>query len=419
MKKNKIRFLCLFLVSVNFLVSCAGSGTEKQSKVSATPWETTKETENTGGDVTSISADDAFTRAEQILKDMSLDEKIGQLFIVNLELLDTSKGSYYNFTKINKKIKQAMTMYPVGGVILQSKNIETPEQLKKLISDLQAASPHTPLYIATEEAGGTNSIFAGNSNLRGTVFPSYYELGHNKSMEEIEQIGTTVGNELKDFGFNLNLAPTADVGDEEKNPSYVSQCFSTEADKVESCVSSIITGMDNAGMGTVLRTFPGLGSVQGKIGQELVNNDNSLTHMREVDFLPFQAGIDAGADCIMVSNTAVSKITQNTAPASMSELIIEGIIREELGFEGVVMTDSMNCPVITENYSADEAALQVLVAGVDVILMPENLDTAFQGIKKAVINQSLDMRVLNAAVLRILQNKIQQGIITLDESDAP
>ena len=121
----------------------------------------------------------------------------------------------------------------------------------------------------------------------------------------------------------------------------------------------------------------------------------------------------------MVSNTAVSKITQNTAPASMSELIIEGIIREELGFEGVVMTDSMNCPVITENYSADEAALQVLVAGVDVILMPENLDTAFQGIKKAVINQSLDMRVLNAAVLRILQNKIQQGIITLDESDAP
>lgn len=415
MKKRTIALFCLLFVQV-LLCSCSENKEGQSNENLATPWQAEKTEEPVKeGEKKPISEADAFTAAEKYLKQMSLEQKIGQLFFVNLELLDESKGSYENFTKITKKMKSSMKKYPIGGVVLMSKNIETKDQIMRLVNDLQSASDEVPLYIATEEAGGKRSVFANNENLRCTVLPSYRELGQTKMPEELLEAARTMGSELKGLGFNLNLAPVADIADEIKNPSYADNCFSDDKDITSKMVKNMVTGLRQSGVGTVLKHFPGIGSVPGRIGQEFVNDDISLMHMRENDFIPFQAGISVGTDMILVTNAAVTKITQNTVPACMSELIIEGILRDELGFDGIIITDALNVPIITSNYTSDKAVLQALAAGTDMILMPEDLEKSFKAVKEAVIDHSFDMKVLNAAVFRIIQNKIKQGILTLEE----
>lgn len=410
MKRYILYFLCL-VVGIVVLTGCretkgnTGSTGNKATASNSVP-EQKEEPEV-------VSEEKAQAYAETILKDMSLDEKIGQMMIVDLTSLDVRKKKK-PITTVTKSIEEQLKKYPVGGVVLLPENMKDKEQTVELVQNLQKCSNYYPFYIAVTEEWGDKSVFAQNEKLEGTVYPTLSEISLTKTFDEIYKMGQTTASELKELGINLNLAPVADVSNGIKNAQYAKYCFSDDGDEVADYIEQAVRGMRDGGICTTLTHFPGIGSVADDYKTVLADNDSGLTRLRDVDFTPFSAGIEAGTDAVMVSHVSVSKVTQNDTPASMSELIITGILRDELEFDGIILSDMLNSPVITEKYEPGKEVLQAIQAGVDIVLQPANIEKAFAVVREAVSNRSLDEKVLNEAVMRILKNKIQRGIIEID-----
>lgn len=351
--------------------------------------------------------------SKDILNNLTLEEKIGQLFIVNFENLDNSKGSYYEFRKITNKMKKNMQKYHIGGVIFFSRNIENIEQTKIFIQKLQENS-RVPLFISVDEEGGDVARIANNSNMNTTKFPTMEEIGANEEPKYAYEMGLTIGSEIKELGFNLDFAPVADVRTNEKNTEIGNRSFGSDEKKVSKMVSNVVKGLQEKGVSSTLKHFPGQGSTEGDTHQEAVNLESDLMKLRAVDFLPFQSGVKAGADFIMVSHISVSRVSGTTEPASLCSTVMERMVREELGFNGIVITDAMDMKAITKKYSAKEAAVKAVTAGADMILMPEDLEQAYNGIMEAVKSGDISGKEIDKSVKKIIQTKIRRGVITGD-----
>lgn len=351
--------------------------------------------------------------SKDILNNMTLEEKIGQMFIVNFENLDSSKGSYYEFRKITNKMKKNMQKYHIGGVIFFSRNIENIEQTKLFIQNLQENS-RIPLFISVDEEGGDVARIANNPNMNTTKFPSMEQVGANEEPKYAYEMGKTIGSEIKELGFNLDFAPVADVRTNEKNTEIGNRSFGSDEKKVSKMVSNEVKGLQEQGVSATLKHFPGQGSTSGDTHQEAVNLESDLMKLRVLDFLPFQAGVKAGADFIMVSHISVSRVSGTTEPASLCSTVMKRMVREELGFNGIVITDAMDMKAITNKYSAKEAAVKAVTAGADMILMPDNLEQAYNGIMEAVKSGDITEKQIDDSVKKIIQTKIRRGVITGD-----
>ncbi len=371
--------------------------------------------------------EEALELADEYLSKMSLEEKVGQVFMLNLEQLDRRKGNYYEFRKCTKTMQKNIAKYHVGGVILFSRNIHGRKQLTKMTSGLQEAD-RTPLFIAVDEEGGRVARIASNKKMKTTVFPSAEQIGKSKDDEYTYEMGKTIGSEIKELGFNVDFAPVADVKTSELNEEIGNRSFGSDPEQVSEHVSAFIQGLDKVGICGAVKHFPGQGSSKGDTHVGSVDIDSSITRLRKTDFVPFEAGIAAGADFAMVSHISVSKVTESAEPASMSELIMQTILREELGFQKIIVTDAFDMASIVEHYTSAEAALNAFKGGADLILMPEDFEEAYQAIFSAVTDGTIEMGRLDASVLRILAVKIQRGFITkeqvksaekLTESEAP
>lgn len=350
---------------------------------------------------------------KEILDRMTLEEKIGQLFLVNFELLDDSRGNFFEYTKVTKKIRENLEKYKVGGVVFFSRNIETIEQTTKFINKLQRLS-NVPLFIAVDEEGGDVARIANNKNMRTTKFPSMEEIGAEKDEEYAYHMGQTIGQEIKELGFNLNFAPVADVKTNEQNIEIGNRSFGSDAKLVASMVEQVVTGMQENNVSATLKHFPGNGDSSKDSHEGAVNIDSDVKRLRKVDFVPFKAGIKAGADMIMVSHVSIARVTGNTVPASLTELVMKDILRTELGFDGIVITDAMNMKSITERYTTAEASVKAVKAGADIVLMPENLQEAYQAVYDAIVSEDITLEELDERVERIISLKIERGVILSD-----
>lgn len=348
--------------------------------------------------------------AGAIVEKMSLEEKIGQMFIVNLEQLDNSHGNYYEFRKFTDEMKNTLENYKIGGVILFARNIESIDQTKELISNLQGNAP-IPLFVSVDEEGGDVARVGNNSNMRTTTFPPMEEVGKNEDEEYAYNMGKTIASEIKELGFNLDFAPVADVKTNEYNTEIGNRAFGSDAKLVSKFVKQVVKGIQGQGISATLKHFPGHGSTTGDSHNTPVNADTDLLSLRSREFKPFKAGIDAGADFVMVSHISISKVTENTVPASMSTVVIQNMLREELNFKGVVITDGMDMGAVTEKYDADEAAVNCIKAGVDIVLMSTDVKDAYNAVKKAVENGEIEEKSIDESVHRILEVKIKRGII--------
>ena len=333
--------------------------------------------------------EDAVSLAAKYLEHMTLEEKVGQIFMVNLEQLDTRKGSYYEFKKCNKVMQENIAKYHVGGVILFSRNIAKRKQTVKMNQKFLNAD-RTPLFIAVDEEGGRVARIASNPKMKTTSFPSAEEIGKTKDDEYTYEMGKTIGAEIKALGFNVDFAPVADVKTSELNEEIGDRSFGSDPQKVSDYVSAFIQGLDKVGISGTVKHFPGQGSSSGDTHKESVDIDSSITRLRKTDFVPFQAGIAAGADFAMVSHISVSKVTETSTPATMSELIMQTILREELGFEKIIITDALDMSSITDYYSSAEAAYNAFKAGADIILMPVNFEEAYQEILTKVQDGTIE-----------------------------
>lgn len=361
--------------------------------------------------------EEAVEAALHYMSRMTLEEKVGQLFVVNLEQLDNSKGNYYEFQKVTKKMKKTLEQYPVGGVILFSRNLSKRKQVAKLNRRLQKNSK-IPLFVSVDEEGGTVARVASNEKLKTTKFPSAEQIGQTEDDEYVYEMGKTIGGDIKKLGFNVDFAPVADVKTSELNMEIGDRSFGDDAEKVAQFVSAFVQGLEKENISATVKHFPGQGSSNGDTHIGSVDIDSSIASLRKTDFVPFEAGIAAGADFVMVSHISVSKVTETAEPASMSELIMQTILREELGFEKIIITDAFDMASITDNYTSAEAAVEAIKSGADIVLMPQNYKEAYEAVLNKVKDGTFSEEKINDSVIRILAVKIQRNLITQEQIEA-
>ncbi|MCD7771539.1 MAG: glycoside hydrolase family 3 protein [Oscillospiraceae bacterium] len=346
-------------------------------------------------------------RALEILSQMSLKEQVYQLFIVRPEQIT---GSSEKITEAGSGFEAGLEEYPVGGIAMFAENIIDREQTVEMISNMQSYSA-LGLFIAVDEEGGTVSRIGNNSAMGTTSFPSMKTIGNTGDTDEAYNVGYTIGTEILELGFNLDFAPVADVDSNPDNTVIGNRAFSTDADIAAEMVAAAVEGFEDSGILCTLKHFPGHGDTSADSHLGYTELDKSLEELWETEFVPFVSGINAGADLVMVGHISVPQVTGDDTPASLSETMIN-ILRNDLGFDGLIITDSMQMEAITDRYTSAEAAVMAIKAGVDIILMPENLEEAANGILEAVESGEISGERIAESVLKILKAKIEAGIIS-------
>lgn len=348
---------------------------------------------------------EAQKQAKQILETMTEDEKIYQLFIVTPEALTGWSGTV---TQTGETSRNAIAEKPVGGIIYFSKNLETREQTTAMIRGLQDASK-LGLFISVDEEGGSVVRIADNAAMGTTWFDSMGKIGATGDTDKAFEVGKTTGTDLAGLGFNLDFAPVADVNSNPNNTVIGNRAFGSDPATVAEMVAACVKGFKESGTLCTLKHFPGHGDTNEDSHAGAATSNKTLEELMDCEFLPFKAGIEAGADVVMIGHVTLPNATSEAVPATYSYEIVTGMLREQLGFEGLVITDAMNMGAIKED--SGEAAVKALQAGVDIILMPRSLSDAHAGVKAALENGELTQEQIDEKVLRILETKIEAGII--------
>ncbi len=344
-------------------------------------------------------------QAAELVSSLTLTEQIYQMFIVRPEQLTGVSVQ----TQAGSTTKQALSEYPVGGIVLFADNIQTREQVQSMIAGFQSYSS-LGLFIAVDEEGGSVARVGKNSSMGTTAFPDMKEIGDSGDTNEAYQVGSVIGSEIAELGFNLDFAPVADVDSNPDNPVIGDRSFSSDADVAAAMVTAAVEGFRDSGMLCTLKHFPGHGDTATDSHEGYTELDKSLEELWEVELVPFQAGIAAGAEFVMVGHISVPQVTGDDTPASLSGTMLD-ILREDLSFDGLIITDSMQMEAITDRYSSGEAAVLAVQAGVDVILMPGNLQEAVNGILDAVQQGRITEERIAESAERILATKLRAGIL--------
>lgn len=337
------------------------------------------------------------------LEGMTLQEKLYQLFVVTPEALT----GVALVTQAGEATRAALLEKPVGGLIYYAANLETREQVTSMLQNSQDASAHG-LFLSVDEEGGLVARVGSNQVLGTTAFPAMAEIADD---DAAYAVGSTIGSELKALGFNLDFAPVADVNSNPENPVIGTRAFSTDAKTCAARVAACVRGFSDAGMICTLKHFPGHGDTQTDSHAGLALTEKTLEQLEQLEFLPFAAGIAAGADMVMVGHITAPNITGSDEPATMSEQMMTEILRGELGFSGVVVSDAMNMGAITTAYSSAEAACGFLKAGGDLMVAPESFDEAYAGLLEAVQRGEIPESRIDESVTRILTLKQTYGIL--------
>lgn len=341
---------------------------------------------------------------DELLQEMSLEDKVSQLFFVTPEALTGVEVAI----QAGEMTQNAISEYPVGGIILFAQNIQGEEQLKTMLSNLHTYSRY-PLFTGVDEEGGTLVARVANS---GTIFvptfPDMQEIGNTGDPQQAYEVGTTIGNYLKNLGFNVDFAPVADVATNPDNPIIGVRSFGSDAVLVSQMVAKEVEGMQSQGVSSAIKHFPGHGDTSEDSHAEAAVSYKTIDELRTTEFLPFQAGIAAGTDMVMVGHIAVPNVLGDYTPASLSEQMITGYLREELGYDGIVITDSMQMGAIVNYYDPAQAAVMVLQAGGDMILMPQDFIAARQAVLEAVADHVLTEARIDESLRRIYRVKLEK-----------
>ena len=332
------------------------------------------------------------SRENQLLESMSLQEKVAQMIMV----------SCHEGVDIESAVNS-----DVGGICLYTHSFadKTEDGVISMIEGYQNIS-EIPLLVSTDEEGGTVNRVSLNENLRAVPFWSPSELFNEGGYELIKSDTEEKADLLLSLGINVNLAPVCDVPLDEDNYIY-DRCFSLSHDETAQYVSTVVNVMKEKGIGSTLKHFPGYGgSVDTHESMSYDNRDYSA--FENGDFKPFIAGINAGADCVLVSHNIVTCMDPDM-PASLSQPIHE-ILRNELSFGGVIMTDDLVMQGVAQFTDGENAAVLAVKAGNDMIIC-EDYNSAINAIVAAVNNGEIDEAQIDQSVLRVLRWKENIGLL--------
>lgn len=391
--------LIFLLILALALTACAG---EAEPTTLTVPTELpTLPTETTLPPETTVPP----SQEELLLESMSLRQKIGQLFFVAPEGLVPDQMPVRAFSE---ELAVALERYPVGGIILFADNLQNPDQLKELTAALSEAG-EIPMFLGVDEEGGVVARLANHASFDLPRYRSAASVGASGDPEDAFDMGKTIGTYLREYGFHVDFAPVADVNTNPWNPIIGTRAFSSDAHLAALLVEAMADGLNDGGILATYKHFPGHGDTAEDSHAGIAVSWKTEEEMLSCEWLPF---LSAGEnDFVMVGHVAVPELTGDRTPATMSYLVVTEKLKGELGFSGLVITDSMSMGAVTKTYSAGEAAVNALLAGCDILLMPEDLPEAFEAVLDAVAEGTIPEEQLDGIVLRILKAKIEAGLI--------
>ena len=356
-----------------------------------------------------------------MLRRLTLEEKVGQLMTgyaygATADTADPRNVALYGVETPAEVVEE----FHLGGVIYfaWTDSVNNPDQITALSNGLQRSALRSggrvPLLVSTDQEQGVVTRFGPPA----TPLPGAMALGAGRSAEDAREAGAITGEELAAVGINTNYSPVADVNVNPLNPVIGVRSFSSDPGLVSEMVAAQVVGMQgDAGIVSTAKHFPGHGdtAVDSHVAFPVI--DHTREEWEEIDAPPFQAAVDAGIDSIMTAHLAMPALDPSGDPATVSEPIITGILREEMGFDGVVITDSMEMAGLRERYGDAEAAVRVIEAGVDVLLMPAQPIVARDAILEAVDSGRLTEERIDESVTRVLRLKRERGVVADPMSD--
>ncbi|MFC4854466.1 glycoside hydrolase family 3 protein [Actinophytocola glycyrrhizae] len=369
--------------------------------------------------VSSEAAAQALARAQ--MRGMSLEQKIAQLFVVSVwgksadEVHPTNQANYGVDTPA-----QVVEKFGVGGVIYFNNsgtdNVDNPAQMAAFSNGLQRAAvrhnTRIPLIVAIDQEGGNVTRL----ETPATEFPASMAVGAGRSAADAETVATLNGRELRAMGINQNFAPVADVNSNPDNPVIGARSFSSRPDLTSQMVTAEVKGYQEGGranqtVSSSAKHFPGHGDASTDSHTGLPNIDRTEAEWRAIDMPPFRAAIKAGVDSIMTAHIQVPSLDPSGVPATLSKPILTGLLRGELKYKGVIVTDALGMGGANV-FPPEEIPVMAIEAGVDQLLMPPNLPLALDSVQAAVESGRLSERRIDQSVLRVLLLKLKRGIIT-------
>ena len=365
----------------------------------------------------------------KMISEMSTQEKLAQMMIVALR---SDVSNEKTATEIDRDYAEMLTKYDFGGILLFAGNVVDPAQTVTLIRDSQEAAMKSaggiPMFICVDQEGGSV-----NRVPFGTTGSGNMALAATGDTSLTEESAKMLGDEIRALGFNMDFAPVSDVNSNPANPIIGVRSFSDDPELVAEHVTAFIKGMDSAKISTALKHFPGHGNVGEDSHTHLPCSDFSLEEIKACDLIPFQAGIDAGSDMIMTAHIQFPKIEKKTyvsikdgeeitLPATLSHTIITGLLREQMGYNGIVITDAMEMDAIAAHFDPLDAAVMAINADVDILLCPVELykdgeintfpdvDKYMEGLLARVEAGDIREEELDNSVYRILKLKKERDL---------
>ncbi|MDE8701889.1 glycoside hydrolase family 3 protein [Adlercreutzia equolifaciens] len=339
------------------------------------------------------------------LKAMTLEQKVAQLFMVAPEALveDISQ-----VTQAGEMTHEGVTRWPVGGIVYFAQNLLEPTQTTDMLANvkqLYEEDGNVAPFLGVDEEGGSVVRIADNEAFGVEDVGDASALGSGGDAAAAKQAAETLAGYLKPLGFNLDFAPVADVVDPSRSDTMGLRSFSSDPAVAADMVRAEVEGFESAGLLCCAKHFPGIGAAAGDSHDGSITIEKTVDELEEVDLVPFQAAIEAGVPLIMVGHLSLPNVIGDDTPAPLSAKVVQELLRDKLGYQGIVMTDSLSMGAIADHYNAAEAAVGALQAGCDMPLMPENFSEAYQGVLDAVAAEQLTEERIDQSVTRILTAK--------------
>ena len=333
---------------------------------------------------------------------MPLEDKVAGLFMVTPEIL-TGVGPV---TKAGPSTKDALGKYAVGGILYRSQNVKNTDSFSTMITNTLEYT-RNPLFLAIEEEGGSVTQLS-KANL-GVKTDSAKKIAETGDVKNAYNAGAAIGGYLKDFGITINFAPVADLACIEKSV-VAERSYGNDANTVYEFVKNAMNGMSDQGITPCVKHFPGMGSVTTDTEKGVAKSERSEADFWANELALYHKLVDDKVPMIMVSNMAAPNLVGDNTPCSLSDKVVTKILRQELGYDGLVITDALNEKAVSQYYSAEEASIMALKAGCDMILCPEDFKQAYEGVQKAVKEGTISEERVNDALRRIYRIKFADRV---------
>lgn len=332
------------------------------------------------------------------IAEMPLEDKVAGLFMITPEQLT----GVATVVKAGDGTKDALAQYAVGGLIYFAQNIQSREQITQMLGNTVSYSKY-PIFLGVDEEGGSVARVA-DSAVGVEKTEAMGVIGQEGDPEKARQAGSAIGGYLSELGFNVDFAPVADVLTDPNNKTIGDRSFGSDVNIVSSMVPAFVGGLEETGVSSCLKHFPGLGHTSEDTHEGMAVTNRTLDEMRSEEFAAFKSGIDAGADMVMAGHVSAPELTGDNTPCSLSKEALD-ILRGELGYQGIIVTDALNMTAVTDYYTSAEAAVKAVQAGADLLLMPEDFMSAYDGLLEAVTDGTITEERIDESLYRIYRVK--------------